>query len=1114
MDLKFGKRYGKSKRKRRAFFDKPASKPELNTSSTQPTRTPFDTLSQNQNQNQTQLSQKGIFGVTKYTKQFARPVKQVFDLDSDSDVESEDVLSTTPFSKITSTSPEPKPESDIAFHEFQVRTVLKSNQTETKSNDAIHQSPEQDTAFREFQVHTVLKLDQTATKPSVATTPLNDDDSHPNNNNNNNNNVQANKTLQFTSPPSSPIQLTLQAPSTTTASSTAIPVQISKPTNTTTAKHPHHKHTTLSSSSTVMQHTTLSRPMIPSQKRRRPKKRIALGSAATVSISTENTNADETEIFDLETLTMLPRPKTNKASNSLAVKVAALARQRVRAQRNSTSINRLRRSSIMPGRNSSIGGRRDTTSLVNLSSKRESMSSSSSRRSTNIFAKHRASLRRTSLVGGTTLKSTRSRKTSSNRYSMASSSTTGTKSTKSTKSNQSNTSRRSSSIRRSSIFTSGAKGGRRSSLVGGAPIHSIANESTATNVTEATATSTLNMTALDSSMQQLQLHSNQEDEEKEEEDSDEFEEYDFEEETLALHEEQEEEEMVIDVAAALQFVLEFVHLKELRSVTMFVDKTWSRSTVSSMSWSIGNNVVQPNYDLQRLSLKKLNFQYKKFQQTFPWGQFLCRGGFKAVYKVYCSHRKRMEAISVMDVNVIRSTNNQHIVRQEVHIGTLLSDLVTSGVSPNYIETYGMFQTEMEEPNHLWGSSTVRKPRGPFSKHSVMKFNPTKYPKTQDKRNKGDYCYIRMELCDGGDFEEFLKEKTNGLGIIPKRETVGALFQMISSLDLAQKRLNLRHYDIKLLNFFLKKQNTGLTNDEDEMIEIAKYYYDTDEYLIEAQREHAYIVKLADYGTADTSIETLNQPIDDTNFATLENTPPDFLLLGKDAIQTFNADTFALGLSAIHLLTGDMPYEEILEQVVCPTRLRREWTDIWRNNAKYSPLATILGPKDDTDYTLHDTLYRYFVLFGFPKNEQNGKNEKNEKKKKKTKKNKNEKESESLESLESLESSESSDYNYDTNPILNSVKICYRLDVNRLSSGGKGNAWRSYSKDRAKYGFVWKKDEVESGAIINPLIARGRKRMDGIYGMKELVESLCHYNPQKRISMHDAIRSDVFESLRM
>ena len=632
-----------------------------------------------------------------------------------------------------------------------------------------------------------------------------------------------------------------------------------------------------------------------------------------------------------------------------------------------------------------------------------------------------------------------------------------------------------------------AASGRRTSLVGGRVEHS-----------------TTSIHKLESSLSTLQVEEREEQEEGEEDDENEDEddqEDDPKEQYNHQHhhqlatstlsnEDHEDEEVFIDVAAALQFVLEFLTMQELRKVTMFVDTTWSRSTISSMSWSIGNNVVQPNYDITRLPRRKLNLQYKKFQETFPWGQFLCRGGFKSVYKVYCRHRQRMEAISVMDVNMIRSTNNQHIVRQEVHIGTLLSDLVTSGVSPNYIETYGMFQTEMEEPFHLWGNETNKKPRGPFSQHSVMKFNPKKYILNKsnkyklNKKSSGDYCYIRMELCDGGDFEEFLKEKTFGLGYIPLKETVGGLFQMIASLNLAQNKFNLRHYDVKLLNFFLKKK-LSLTNDEDEMVEIAKYQYDDDEYIVEASRDYAYIVKLADYGTADTSIDTLNAPIDDTNFATLENTPPDFLLLGNQAVQTFAADTFALGLSAIHLLTGDLPYEEILEEVVCPPRLRREWTQIWQQHDQYEPLLVIIGGGNHAiDYTLHDTLYRYFVLFGFPFNDEM--------------------------------------YEYTTNPILRSVQSCYRL--NETYDEGKGNAWRSYMKDREKYGFIFNGNGIGGGGggggrakkdyKQHPLIERGSTRMDDIPGMEELVASLCHYNPEKRVTMHDAIRSDAFDVLRV
>ena len=1042
--MKRNKTYGKARRRRFRTLDTNSAFDSFNTFNASTDSTSFARLPLS-NLNANELSEEsGIFG-GKFAS-LARPVKQIFDLDSDSDIEDDDfdVFPTTPIPSMSNIKIESK--------KTEIETETKAK-TETKTNSVSVASPEHSqTAFQEFMVRTVLKLDKTVAKHTPAKNLYHHTSTK-----------DATKTLQFATPPPSPIVENVVTASSSPPQAVVV-----------------HRSSTL-----LMQHTTLSRPIIPHHRRRRPSKRAPLTVLPSSSISTEDDDDNgPTEVFDLETLTMLPRPKSNKASNSLAVKVAALARQRVRAQRSSTSINRLRRSSIMPGlqRNSSIGvsDRYSTTVLgseTSLASSRMSSSrmsssrmSSSSRRSTNIFSTHLSSLRRSSLLGGSTVPS----KSSVSSVAVGGPSTRGKNSTN-------KSSRRSSTIRRrASIFTSGA-GGRRSSLVGGAPS---ANVTSGQNLeTSVQGLSLMDRTELKQSKEdefdEDKDENENENENENEDELDEFEDEFEEDDEYDLEFANENSEVaedtniiVIDVAAALTCVLEFLDLRELRSATMFVDKTWSRSTVSSMSWSIGNNVVQPNYDLTRLPARKLTQQYKRFQQTFPWGQFLCRGGFKSVYKVYCAHRKRMEAISVMDVNVIRSTNNQHIVRQEVHIGTLLSDLVTSGISPNFIETYGMFQTEMEEPTHLWGNENERKPRGPFSQHSVMKFNPKKYKKSEKNQN-GDFCYIRMELCDGGDFEEFLKEKTHGHGIVPERETIGALFQMIASLDLAQQRFNLRHYDVKLLNFFLKKQRS-LTNDEDEMVEIARYHYDQDEYIVEAHRDRAYVVKLADYGTADTSIETLNSQIDDTNFATLENTPPDFLLLGNQALQTFAADTFALGLSAVHLLTGDMPYEEILESVQCPNRLRREWTQVWRTDTRYEPLSIILG--DGTDYTLHDTLYRYFVLFGFP-------------------------------AADGL-------YDYNENPILSCVQTCYRLDVESKEQQGKGNAWRAYAKDRARYGFLSFSEKAEQEQQQqHTLISRGRKRMESMYGMEELVTSLCHYNPKKRITMHDAIRSDTFESLR-
>ena len=64
-------------------------------------------------------------------------------------------------------------------------------------------------------------------------------------------------------------------------------------------------------------------------------------------------------------------------------------------------------------------------------------------------------------------------------------------------------------------------------------------------------------------------------------------------------------------------------------------------------------------------------------------------------------------------------------------------------------------------------------------------------------------------------------------------------------------------------------------------------------------------------------------VEPEHFQTLENTPVDYLLLGRDAKQDFSGDAFALGLCMLHLFTGDSPYEEILEPVRCPKPLMKE-----------------------------------------------------------------------------------------------------------------------------------------------------------------------------------------------
>ena len=114
-------------------------------------------------------------------------------------------------------------------------------------------------------------------------------------------------------------------------------------------------------------------------------------------------------------------------------------------------------------------------------------------------------------------------------------------------------------------------------------------------------------------------------------------------------------------------------------------------------------------------------------------------------------------------------------------------------------------------------------------------------------------------------------------------------------------------------------------------------------------------------------------------------------MGNISRQAYSADTFCLGLSFLHLLTGEEPYEELLKEIRCPTYLFEALSCIW-NPAKMdidNPYYVIkeviesLDPGDEGDdgdsadgnsagadgddrgpgAVLFDTIYRYVVLFG-------------------------------------------------------------------------------------------------------------------------------------------------------
>lgn len=127
------------------------------------------------------------------------------------------------------------------------------------------------------------------------------------------------------------------------------------------------------------------------------------------------------------------------------------------------------------------------------------------------------------------------------------------------------------------------------------------------------------------------------------------------------------------------------------------------------------------------------------------------------------------------------------------------------------------------------------------------------------------------------------------------------FQMCFSIYAARERLGFRHYDIKLLNFLLKpaaavaeevrgaglgERRTGSaaeTAGRPRSLHV-RYSLGTLQFVCRLSCTDDFLVKLADYGTADTRDWTFGRPVKPQHFTTLENTPPEFLLLGDAARQ--------------------------------------------------------------------------------------------------------------------------------------------------------------------------------------------------------------------------------------
>jgi serine/threonine protein kinase len=278
-------------------------------------------------------------------------------------------------------------------------------------------------------------------------------------------------------------------------------------------------------------------------------------------------------------------------------------------------------------------------------------------------------------------------------------------------------------------------------------------------------------------------------------------------------------------------------------------------------------------------------------------------------------------------------------------------LVQQQICPNFVLIHGIFSADDAPPESLWGMNH------PF-------------PSEPKVFASGRFQYIRMELCTYGDAEGFLKKQHNEmLGLDSTRHL---LFQLAYALCAAQAHYSLKHYDVKLLNVLIQEIPRV---DKSRGAEI-RYNLKTKTFLLDMLPECSVVAKLADFGRSNMDESTNGTPVTKRQFTTLENTPPDFLILGDDAKQGHSHDAFGLGLCMFHLFSGHAPYEEIMENVKCPSHFKEKLVLIWERCDDYSVIREVILAdvkldadgdimEGERDETLYDTLYRYLVLFGIP-----------------------------------------------------------------------------------------------------------------------------------------------------
>lgn len=365
-----------------------------------------------------------------------------------------------------------------------------------------------------------------------------------------------------------------------------------------------------------------------------------------------------------------------------------------------------------------------------------------------------------------------------------------------------------------------------------------------------------------------------------------------------------------------------------------------RLYVSLMMRAIMGFSLSQGGNQQLLPPRDLLVPWDDVRSQFPWACYISEGAEKNVFKVCNAASGGHEALSFYRKS-LEEMEDTSVVYTELAIAFILSTYCRIYSFPHFVLVNGAFTSNHSAPMDGWGDQ-----------HSL--------PPEPIADEEGCFLYTHMELCKYGSLEEYIKKQQNAQ--LPVELAAYLLFQIAVALQVARCEFSMKHYDVKLLNVFVQ--------DCSECSFPLRYKVDGKEFVVPTVPGHEVLAKLGDFGTSNMEAASDGQPVSTAQITTVENTPPEYMFQGDKATQGHGHDHFGLGLSMLHLFTGDAPYEEILVEVRCPQVLKDNLCKVWKNGG----FKVLLKDGREPHVELYDALYRYLVLLASPADIESKRNE--------------------------------------------------------------------------------------------------------------------------------------------